>query len=937
MSDTLKDNSYLFSNNISFIESLYKQYLTDPNSLDSSWREYFKSFQDDKESLLKNVAAKEPKDYSIFRPVVLNAASFDINVSNELTSAAINLINAFIDYGHTAVNLDPLGLSQKDVHPLLDLKKHGLTTNDLNKKFNFGTLLNLGYATLGEAIEKAKIIYTNQIGAEFSHLENYGEKEWLKNQLEKKLLNKQISRESQKQHLKHLLEVTYFENFLHTKFPGTKRFSIEGGEAVIAAMEMAIELSAASGIEEIVIGMAHRGRLSVLTKVLDKAYHAMLSEFSGVLAFPEDLDMSGDVKYHLGASTDRKINGRKVHLSLTPNPSHLEAVNSVVLGRVRAKQDHRQDTKREKVMGLLVHGDAALAGQGSVSESLMSSQLKAYKVGGVLHLVINNQIGFTTDISASRFGRYCTDIAKAINAPILHVNGDNIEAVIIAVQIAIEYRLKFHKDIFLDIVCYRKYGHNEGDEPMFTQPLMYKNIADHYNSADLYANKLIAESVITEAEYKQMVNKFREFLTSELEISKSYKPKEADWFQGIWKAFSSLNENKKSTVKTGVEKSKLVKLGKKLVTIPASFSLNSKIARQFQAKMYMMETGKSLDWAMGESLAYASLLTEGFAIRITGQDCERGTFSHRHAVLTDQINESKYIPLNNLDFNQQKKLEINNSNLSEFAALAFEYGYSFSSPKSLVIWEAQFGDFVNGAQIIIDQFIVAGEAKWLRANGIVLLLPHGYEGQGPEHSSARLERFLQLCAEDNMQVVNCTTPASFFHVLRRQVYRNYRKPLIIMTPKSLLRHKLAVSSLDDMDIGTEFKLLLDDKLVTSNAAKVILCSGKIYYDLFEKRGAMGIKDTAIIRLEQLYPFPIQELREVIAKHKNAKFIWCQEEHENGGAYLFIKYRIEKILRDMNINAKELLYTGRDEAASTAAGYMKLHMKELDNLIMKTLG
>ena len=933
----LKDDSYLFGSNASFIESLYKQYLVDPNNLDPSWREYFKSFEDEQDFLLKNIAAKESKNYSIFKPIGLNTVSA-INVGNEeLTFSAISLINAYIEYGHTVVNLDPLNLSKKNAHPLLDFKNHGLTTDDLNKKFNFGTLLNLGTSTLVEALNKAKMIFANKIGAEFSHLENYEEKEWLKNQLERRLLNKQISKDLQKKILKHLLETTYFEDFLHTKFPGTKRFSIEGGEAAIVVMEMAIELSAAADIEEIVIGMAHRGRLNVLTKVLGKPYSAMLSEFFGVLAFPEDLDMPGDVKYHLGASADREIDGKKVHLSLTPNPSHLEAVNSVVLGRVRAKQDYKQDTKREKVMGLLVHGDAAIAGQGSVFESLMLSQLEAYKIGGVLHLVINNQIGFTTNVNEDRFGRYCTDVAKAINAPILHVNGDNIEAVVIAIQIATEYRLNFHKDVFLDVVCYRKYGHNEGDEPMFTQPLMYKIIADRNNSADLYASRLIAEGVITESEYQKMVHEFRDFLISELEISKSYKPKEADWFQGVWKTFSSLDKSKQVAVKTGVEKNKLVELGKKLATVPASFNLNSKIARQFQAKIHMMETGQGLDWAMGESLAYATLLTEGFSIRITGQDCERGTFSHRHAVLTDQLNELKYIPLNSLDLTQQKKLDINNSNLSELAALAFEYGYSFSSPKSLVIWEAQFGDFANGAQVIIDQFIAAGEAKWLRASGLVLLLPHGYEGQGPEHSSARLERFLQLCAEDNIQVVNCTTPASFFHVLRRQMHYNYRKPLIIMTPKSLLRHKLAVSSLDDMDTGTEFKLVLDDKLVASNASKVVLCSGKIYYDLFEKRESMGIKDAAIIRLEQLYPFPAQELREIIVKHQNAKFLWCQEEHENGGAYLFVRYRIEKMFREMNVNVKELLYTGRGESASTAAGYMKLHIKELNDLIRKTLG
>ena len=935
MSNALQSNSYLFGSNATFIESLYKQYLENPNSVDSSWQDYFKAFQDESKNLLNNIAAKTPKDSSIFHPVKSSALSPAAKATNnDLTLAAISLISAYINYGHTAINLDPLNLTRPNSHPLLTLESHGLSQADLAKQFDFGKILNLGTVSLAEALEKAKSTYANKIGIELSHIENHEEKSWICQQLEQTSLNQPIQNEFKKQILKHLLEVTYFENFLHTKFPGTKRFSIEGGEAAIVVMEVAIKLFSAANIEEIVIGMAHRGRLNVLTKILGKPYHALLSEFAGVLAFPEDLDMPGDVKYHLGASMDREIEGKKIHLSLTPNPSHLEAVNSVVLGRVRAKQDYKGDKTCQKVLAFLIHGDAALAGQGSVAESLMSSQLEAYKIGGVFHLVINNQIGFTTNVSADRFGRYCTDIAKAINAPILHVNGDDIEAVIRAAQLAAEYRLKFNQDVFLDIVCYRKYGHNEGDEPMFTQPLMYQTIDKHKNPADLYAEVLITQNIITVPEYQKMLDEFKEFLNSELEISKSYKPTEADWFKGIWKTLQPLDE--KTASPTGVEKNTLIDLGKKLATIPSSFNLNSKIARQFQAKIQMMEKGADLDWAMGESLAYATLLMEGFNIRITGQDCERGTFSHRHAVLTDQVNESRYIPLNNLDSNQKAKLEINNSNLSELAALAFEYGYSFSSPKTLVIWEAQFGDFANGAQVVIDQFIAAGEAKWLRANGLVLLLPHGYEGQGPEHSSARLERFLQLAAEDNIQVVNCTTPASFFHVIRRQMHRNYRKPLIVMTPKSLLRHKLAVSGFDEMDLNTKFHPLLEDKETNADAKKVIICSGKVYYDLFEKRAALGIKDTAIIRLEQLYPFPAKELKESLSNHPNAKFIWCQEEHENCGAYLFAKYRIEKILKEIDVNMKELLYAGRAESASTAAGYMKLHIKELDNFITKAL-
>ena len=634
-------------------------------------------------------------------------------------------------------------------------------------------------------------------------------------------------------------------------------------------------------------------------------------------------------------------------------------VNSVVLGRVRAKQQYfsnLNDEKtipktgsntnissiqndsanngRKKIIPLLIHGDAALSGQGSVFETLMSSGLEAYTVGGALHIVINNQIGFTTDVKSDRFGRYCTEVAKAISAPILHVNGDDIEAVIAATKIALEYRMEFGKDVFIDIVCYRKYGHNEGDEPMFTQPIMYKKITEKSTPGEIYGKKLISEGIINENDYNDIISNFKSLLNSELEKSTSYKPDVADWFKDIWKDIKPMTSYEEPI--TGVDKDILLNLGKKISEVPTGFNLNSKIMRQLNSKKQMLESESNIDWSLGEALAYGTLLNQDFSIRITGQDSRRGTFSHRHAVLVDQVNESLYVPLNNLKNDQFKFLEISNSYLSELGALAFEYGYSLNAPNSLVIWEAQFGDFANGAQVIIDQFIASGEAKWLRSSGLVLFLPHGYEGQGPEHSSARLERFLQLCAKDNIQVVNCTTPASFFHALRRQLLRSYRKPLIIMTPKSLLRHKLAVSKLSEFEANTHFKTVLDDVEAVNNARKLILCSGKVYYDLLEKRRELNIKDIAIVRLEQLYPFPCDDILKVIDKYKGAKLIWCQEEHENGGAYLFAKHKLEKLLKASNIQIGELEYIGREESPSTAAGYGKLHSEELRDFINKAL-
>lgn len=927
MSNDLERSTFLFANNCDFIEALHKKYITDPSSVDESWSVYFKGFQTDEQSMLKIISGKQPKALDIRSHRSTKTSNAIANV------AAHSIVDAYRRYGHTAVKLDPLGIAEANPHVALSLAQYGLNEASNESVSTSGALGLPETSHVMTVISTAQKIYASDIGADFMYIENQKEKDWIINKLESPHRS-QISVEEKKRILQDLLEVTNFENFLHKRFPGTKRFSVEGGEASVIATESVISTSASLGIDEAVIGMAHRGRLNTLTKILKKPYHAMFSEFSGNLAFPDDIELPGDVKYHLGASTTRDINGQSVHLSLTPNPSHLEAVNSVVLGRVRAKQDHKGDKERKKVMAILIHGDAAFAGQGCVSESLISSLLEGYAVGGTMHIVVNNQIGFTAIPSETRGGRYCTDLAKAIDAPIFHVNGDNIEAVVAVSKLASDYRHQFGKDVVIDIVCYRKYGHNEGDEPMFTQPKMYTVIKHHPDPVAIYSQKLIAEGTITESEHEAQKAAFQNLLTDEFNASQNYKPKKADWFEGIWKTFTPPTAATQQTINTGLSIDTLKDLGRAMIALPEGFNLHTTIARQFDVKSKMMETGGNIDWAMGEGLAFASLLNEGFDVRITGQDSERGTFSHRHAVLRDQITQVKHNVFNHLNPEQKNFLEIHNSNLSEFAVLAFEYGYSFSSPQALVIWEAQFGDFANGAQTIIDQFIAVGEAKWLRSNGLVMLLPHGYEGGGPEHSSARLERFLQLCGNDNMQVVNCSTPASFFHVLRRQLHRNYRKPLIVMSPKSLLRHKLAISSLSEMGPSTSFLPILPDTLINNSKSvkKLILCSGKVYYDLYEERAKLNKKDIALVRFEQLYPFPKAEFVAELRKYPSAHVVWCQEEHENMGAYSFIQPLINKALEESSHSATKLSYIGRREAATTAVGYMKLHVKEQSKIM-----
>ncbi len=925
MSSEFEKNSFLFAGNLVFVEEIYQQYLHDPKSVDSSWQEFFKNYTGSDGKMRPSWGEA---------PTILNAVVIDDKKPQKpaqnggleaLKLRAEKIISAYRERGHYLANLDPLGMDLPRSKSELGLRvteDFALTDLDLSSEVE----TKFGKKKLSDLVKLLDNIYASTIGIECNHLQNREEINWLYGQFESRSLAN-FSKEEKISILNNLIAAAGMEHYLHVKFPGAKRFSIEGGDATIAALEDSVEYFAKDATKEVVIGMAHRGRLATLTRVLGKPYSALFAEFKGAATFPSDLGISGDVKYHMGYNSVRKFPNGEVQMSLLPNPSHLEAVNPVVAGNVRARQDNLSDKDRKIVAGILIHGDDAFCGQGVVSESLIMSYLKPYNVGGILHFVINNQVGFTANASDNRPGRYSTEIAKMSGSPILHANGDDPESVIFATRIALEYRRKFQKDVVIEIVCYRKYGHNEGDEPMYTQPQMYNIISNKHTPADIYAQKLEREGVIDSTIYPSMQATFKDILDKEFSASGEYKVP-SHKFTGFWK---DLERNGKEVV-TGVSKKLLAKIGVGLCNIPAEFGLNPKLKKLFESRAEDVKNDAPLDWAVGEQLAFATLLAEGIPVRITGQDCGRGTFSHRHSVLHDQNNGSKYIPLNNID-GQKAFYEVADSNLSEYGVLGFEYGYSLVNPKHLVIWEAQFGDFANGAQIMIDQFIASSETKWMQMSGLVMLLPHGFEGQGPEHSSARLERFLQLCAEDNIQVVNPTIPASIFHLLRRQVLRNFRKPLIVMTPKSLLRNKLAVSNLSELAEGTYFKPVIGDEKIDNKIAKrLVLCTGKVYYDLLESQIKNNIKDIAIVRLEQLYPFPEKELLDVIGKYKSVKeIIWAQEEPENMGAWSFIKPYLDKIL-----DGKKLSYVGRDAAASPAVGYMSTHVAQQAEIVKKCL-
>ena len=908
----MKDITCLFTDNVDVIEDAYRRYQKDSNSVSLEWRNFFS------------------KDLCSSKSVNTVDQLNGVNVVDNSDSKVVELLNFFRSYGHTAADLDPLKLNvahDLNYHKYIDLcnVKHSTT---------FGSVLGLNNPTLENIVDTLKSIYCGKLGYEFMHISNHEERLWLQHKIEG--FCEKISSDEKKKILQHLMEVESFEQFLHTRYPGYKRFSIEGGDSLVVAIEKIIDLSTIFNLREIVIGMAHRGRLSVLTKVMKKPYKAMMYEFRGGTAYPKDLDVSGDVKYHLGYSSDRKLSDKVIHLSLLPNPSHLEAVNPVVMGKIRAKQDVLEDCNKSSIVGILVHGDASVIGQGVVAETLTLSNLSGYEIRGVIHIIVNNQIGFTTNPKDARSSSYCSDVAKSIDAPVFHVNGDSPEDLITVVKLAVEYRQKFNKDVVIDIVCYRRYGHNEGDEPLFTQPVMYDCILKHKTPVRLYKEQLVNENVITKEEFKVLHANFNSMLNEEFVHSEHYVPDQADWLKGNWANFRRPIPGNFADYlsNTGVGSEKLLSLANALVDIPRNFNINKKVQKILTTRFDMISSGENIDWATGEALAFASLLSENIKVRLSGQDCGRGTFSHRHAVLIDQVTGDAYIPLNNLGV-PQANFEVLNSPLSEYAVMGFEYGYSTNSPSVLVLWEGQFGDFANGAQIIIDQFISSAETKWLRCSGLVLLLPHGYEGQGPEHSSARIERYLQLCAEDNMQVVNCTTPASYFHVLRRQVCRDFRKPLVIFTPKSLLRHKMAVSKLSDFTgsfipvIGEVYSLCSNDKV-----RKVVICSGKVYFDIIEARNKHKIDSVAVIRLEQYYPFPSEQLANELKRYQNAEVVWCQEEPINMGAWGFVNVYIEEALMKINVKSKRPVCISRPASAATAAGYTSMHAKEQDDILSR---
>jgi 2-oxoglutarate dehydrogenase E1 component len=848
--------------------------------------------------------------------------------------------------GHLKANLDPLGIATTPGDASeLDPATYGFAEADYDRLIFLDYVLGLETATVREILQIVRRTYCGNVGVQYMHISDPREKAWLQERIEGRDKEIVFTKEGKVAILKKLIETEGFEKFLHRRFPGTKRFGLDGGEALVPALEQIIKRGGALGVKDIIIGMPHRGRLNVLAAVMGKPYQVIFHEFQGGSSLPSDVEGSGDVKYHLGASSDREFDGNSVHLSLTANPSHLEIVNPVVIGKARAKQAFtlRQtpDAGRGHVLPLLMHGDAAFAGQGVVAECFALSGLRGYGVGGTVHFIVNNQIGFTTSPKNSRSSPYPSDTALMVEAPIFHANGDDPEAVVFAAKVATEYRQQFGKDVVVDMFCYRRFGHNEGDDPTMTQPLMYQKIKGHPTVRELYAKRLIGEGVITQADADGWSAEFDRFLDEEFDAGKAYHANKADWLDGKWSGLR-LPGAEESGV-TGVPKQKLIDLGKKITTIPERISVHKTVERVIQARREAIEKGEGIDWATAEHLAFASLLDQGYPVRLSGQDSVRGTFTQRHSGVVDQKTEEVYFPLRNLGPNQAH-FEALNSALSEEAVLGFEYGFSLTDPNTLTMWEAQFGDFANGAQVVVDQFISSGERKWLRMSGLVMLLPHGYEGQGPEHSSARLERYLQLCAEDNLQVINPTTPANYFHALRRQMIRDFRKPLIVMTPKSLLRHKRAVSYLANMAEGTSFhrvmvdgaeadadvggiKLKPDDKIT-----RVILCSGKVYFDLVDRRAQLGRDDVYLLRLEQFYPWPLKSLSNELKRFKNAELVWCQEEPKNMGGWQFVDPWLELTLERMNVKAKRARYVGRPASASTAAGLMSRHLKELESFL-----
>ena len=979
--DQLHASSFLQGANADYVEQLYARYASDPASVDPAWGAFFASLGDSELDAKRSAQgpswartdwppvpsddltaamtgewplAPAPREAKAAGEKIAAAAkAAGAQVSDEAVKRAVldsiralMIIRAYRIRGHLIADLDPLAMRDESMHPELDPKSYGFAEADMDRPIFIDNVLGLQVASMRQILDVLRRTYCGTFALQYMHISNPEEAAWLKERIEGYGKEIAFTREGRRAILNKLVEAEGYEKFLHVKYMGTKRFGLDGAEALIPAMEQIIKRGGALGVREIVFGMPHRGRLNVLANVLMKPYRAIFHEFQGGSYKPEDVDGSGDVKYHLGASSDREFDNNRVHLSLTANPSHLEAVNPVVLGKVRAKQDQNGDLPDERitVMPVLLHGDAAFAGQGIVAECLQLSGIKGHRTGGTIHIIVNNQIGFTTAPHFSRTSPYPTDIALMVEAPIFHVNGDDPEAVVHAAKVATEFRQKFHKDVVIDIFCYRRFGHNEGDEPMFTNPLMYKEIKGHKTTLQLYTDRLVADGLIPEGEIEDMKAAFQAHLNEEFEIGKNFKPNKADWLDGKWTGFQREGAEY-IPGDTGIPADSMAAIGQALTTPPADFNLHKTVGRLIEAKKEMFSTGKGFDWATGEALAFGSLLLENHPVRLTGQDSTRGTFSHRHSAFVDQMTEQRYYPLNGIR-EGQARYEVHDSMLSEYAVLGFEYGYSLAEPNALTLWEAQFGDFANGAQIMFDQFISSGEKKWLRMSGLVMLLPHGFEGQGPEHSSARLERFLQMSAEDNWIVANVTTPANYFHILRRQIHRSFRKPLVIMTPKSLLRHPLAVSTAEEFQTGSTFHRVLHDdaergtsptKLVKDDKIRrVVICSGKVYYDLLKERDERGVTDVYLMRLEQFYPFPQQSLLKELGRFRNADVVWAQEEPKNQGAWTFVEPNLEWVLDKLEHKAKRARYAGRAAAASVATGLASRHKAEQEALVNDAL-
>ncbi|MEP3232399.1 MAG: 2-oxoglutarate dehydrogenase E1 component [Hyphomicrobiales bacterium] len=975
------DTSFLYGANAAYIEELYAQYKENPQSVTAEWQQFFAGESDDAADVIKNAkgaswkrdnwpipengelvsamdgdwgpVGDEPLDSkALGKKIAAKGAALsdaDVQKATQDSIRAIMMIRAYRARGHLHAKLDPLGIAgNKEDFNELDPTNYGFVEEDYDRPIFIDNYLGIESTTIREMVAILQRTYCSTLGVEFMHISDPIAKSWIQQRIEGPDKEIAFTENGKKAIFNKLVEAEGFEKFIDIRYTGTKRFGLDGGESLVPALEQIIKRGGQLGVEEIVFGMAHRGRLNILSQVMGKPHEAIFHEFKGGSYAPDDVEGSGDVKYHLGVSSDREFDGNNVHLSLMPNPSHLEIVNPVVLGKARAKQDQtnepneRGSRDRSNVLPLLLHGDAAFAGQGVVAECFGLSGLKGHRTGGSIHFVINNQIGFTTNPNWSRSSPYPTDVAKLIEAPIFHVNGDDPEAVVYAAKVAIEFRQQFGRPVVIDMFCYRRFGHNEGDEPSFTQPKMYKKIRSHRTTLELYADKLISEGVLTQEAIDKAKGDWRTKLDADYEAGQAYKPNKADWLDGEWSGLKTADrEDDARRGETGVELDELKRIGEAITKIPDDFNAHKTIKRFMKNRAKMFETGKGFDWATGEALAFGTLCMDGHLVRLSGQDCERGTFSQRHTVLYDQDTEGRYIPLNNIDDNQAE-YDVINSMLSEEAVLGYEYGYSMQEPNGLILWEAQFGDFANGAQVLFDQFISSAERKWLRMSGLVCLLPHGYEGQGPEHSSARLERFLQMCAEDNMQVANCTTPANYFHILRRQLRRDFRKPLILMTPKSLLRHKMCTSTIEEFSADSSFhRVLWDDaqldhteeKLVADkDIRKVVLCSGKVYFDLYEGRKKRGLDDIYIMRLEQLYPFPAKAAITELTRFKNAEIVWCQEEPKNMGSWTFVEPYLEWALNHVGSTHARPVYAGRPASAATATGLMSAHLAQLEAFI-----